>query len=482
MAKRHRWDEAKHPRDQRGRFANHPGGGWLSAINDRLPTPTTAKESTQWSNDVMAGTKPPTAPATPGALSAGDRIWHNSHPWRVTKVTRTPGTSQTVYDIDGNAHERRIDTLDLTLTSITHAGRKATIQVRTDQQIEYIPNWWRPFPEGRPGVIVDPTTGRAPKTGPIAYRDTPIEMVRVGDPIYHRGQVWRTQATSRTARSEVLQLTDDAGHTARISGTRGQFVAVAEQPLSPAEAKQMARWRNAARKPSRKPTPPADPKNPLSVYGDMLHIGSGRNSYAALKSLSQIPAEHHAYVARYMANSPRKDPGGIWVGSAPVTQMARSRDLRDEQPRGWDKGDTFENVNGVYRSHQRTVSIGLTNNTLRRPGGTADTARHEFGHALDDALGDRDHTEASSNADWRDLHERIKADAGPRLSPYYRQPGQAGAQEFWAEAFHIWTRDLAIPGTMAGHFGFRDEGLDRELIAYFDRIHQRIVDAGLEEK
>jgi hypothetical protein len=87
----------------------------------------------------------------------------------------------------------------------------------------------------------------------------------------------------------------------------------------------------------------------------------------------------------------------------------------------------------------RTMLVGRTPNSERRGD---KTASHEFGHALDFALG-----KPSMDADWEAIHAKALADTTISVSPYYRQTGHAGRQEFWAEAFSTWaTARTRAPG------------------------------------
>lgn len=170
-----------------------------------------------------------------------------------------------------------------------------------------------------------------------------------------------------------------------------------------------------------------DQKRPLAVYGDMLHMDGTDDAWTHqnMTELERVPADLHGVVAAHMAV---RDTGGIWLDETGVSGMDHSHDLAGGTPRGWGDGKTFDDVNGVYRPAQRVMLVGRTANSDHRGD---NTATHEFGHALDAALGG-----PSKEGDWGDLHE--KALAQPHLSPYYRQAGHAGVEEFWAEAFSAW--------------------------------------------
>jgi hypothetical protein len=71
---------------------------------------------------------------------------------------------------------------------------------------------------------------------------------------------------------------------------------------------------------------------------------------------------------------------------------------------------------------------------------------HEFGHLLDYAIGSqRSSDSVSSERLWRLVHGRVVREGGRYLSPYFKQKGDAGPEELWADAMAIWARGSDTP-------------------------------------
>ncbi|HEX8108485.1 MAG TPA: hypothetical protein VF516_12215 [Kofleriaceae bacterium] len=240
-----------------------------------------------------------------------------------------------------------------------------------------------------------------------------------------------------------------------------------------------------------------DRSRPLAVYGDMLHFDAYDNaSFVALRTLEEgVPAELHQIVAGWMhghrtysdqfkdipAYKGKLGEAGIFVGAKPVSQLRGWGRTKDEKPRGWGDKHTFDDVNGVVDGSFGGLFVGWTDNSKRRgEGKESHTALHEFGHALDFAIG-RD-GEGSHSDEWAKLHARSVADAGDRMSPYYKQDGHAGPQEMWAEAFMAWSRamrdrndgrtplDRLLRLRFGGALGVRDQAVIDDLNEYFLKI------------
>lgn len=204
------------------------------------------------------------------------------------------------------------------------------------------------------------------------------------------------------------------------------------------------------------PTGPVDSARPLAVYGDMLHAADySQASHRALSDLSKIPAELHQIVAAEMfvkrhnqKRSPQSGEPGVFVGSVSVSELDHLDDLKGERPRGWGEKDTWDDVDGVFRPGTMTIAVGHTANADHRDHSAAE---HEFGHALDQALGNVAMREnplsgdrrASLSPEFEALHKRMAAVAGPGINPYFLQPGDAGPVEFFAEAFAVWGRRMS---------------------------------------
>lgn len=213
-----------------------------------------------------------------------------------------------------------------------------------------------------------------------------------------------------------------------------------------------------------------DPAHPLDIYGGMLHIGDDTwFTYQALDTLEQnVPPVFHEVVAAHLAHKRGNDPSaGIYVGAVPVPDLDRLSRLRHEKPRGWRKGETWQDVDGVV-SGQSTLAVGYTPNTesarsenARAFGRSDDPDRgrrmdpsamaHEFGHMLDAALGSGKRSgtriwgSASNERQWRLIHGKVKRQGGRYLNPYFRQRDDAGPQELWADAFGVWAQASGEP-------------------------------------
>lgn len=200
-----------------------------------------------------------------------------------------------------------------------------------------------------------------------------------------------------------------------------------------------------------------DRERPLAVYGDLLNIqDNDQATFRHLADLELVPAELHAIVAGAMfherhrwSNPEIGRAAGIWVGSRPVPELNHSEDLATVRPRGWDENKTWAHVDGAYRQGSRTIIVGVSPASSHR-GEHGQPALHEFGHALDHAVSDvlrRDDpnfpSEASRDPAWLKIW-RQTVEAAPNINPYFRQmENDAGAEEFWAEAFAEWSRARA---------------------------------------
>jgi hypothetical protein len=114
--------------------------------------------------------------------------------------------------------------------------------------------------------------------------------------------------------------------------------------------------------------------------------------------------------------------------------------LKKEMPRGWSKGDTWDQAEGLYDRVDKAIvatELRKTRDGTYRPGRRTGVLEHETGHAFDQAL-----DVASSNDsrfvdayvdDLRDLNPR--ADELRDKLGYYLQTPPAGQQEAFAEVF-----------------------------------------------
>lgn len=194
---------------------------------------------------------------------------------------------------------------------------------------------------------------------------------------------------------------------------------------------------------------------PLAVYGDLLRLDADdQGTFRHAADLELIPAELHAVVARLMyhsrvrwSNPELGRSAGIWLGSKPVSELDHFG-RADERPRGWAEDKTFGHVDGVYQGMTDTMIVGVSESSHGR-GEHKQPALHEFGHALDAAVGKllqgNDYSkpgDASEYPEWVAAWQRT-INATPDISPYFRQKPPAGAQEMWAEALGEWARARA---------------------------------------
>lgn len=241
--------------------------------------------------------------------------------------------------------------------------------------------------------------------------------------------------------------------------------------------------------------PAFDPANPLAYYGHMLQLEDDTwHTYAALDALEQnYPPLLHKIAAEYLASTLR---GGIWIGAKPVPELDdMRRNLRGSKPGGDWKNDPrgWAAVDGVF-SDGKYMIVGHTDNTeshretrRRLYGQTqvdASAASHEFGHLLDRAIGyannGRYREDASEQRLFRLIYGRIKREGGSALQPHFRQSGDAGPSEVWAEGLEIWGNGGTDPSPhhrgltrreWAALQKFRiDTSTARDLMRYYDRL------------
>ena len=184
------------------------------------------------------------------------------------------------------------------------------------------------------------------------------------------------------------------------------------------------------------------------IYRRRLHSDGSRYARRRLRELARAPAKYHRRVARSMRGT---DQGGIYVGAGPITGLGYSSSSFDQPPRGWPPGTSWADVPGVFDPAGPALLLGTGAH------GSTNLALHEFGHAADAALGS-----PSQGKVFGRLHDEI--DRRVRLDPYYTQPGGAGEQEFFAEAF-AWRYGAG------GHETFQGSRPAATLIRrYFDRL------------
>lgn len=215
-----------------------------------------------------------------------------------------------------------------------------------------------------------------------------------------------------------------------------------------------------------------DPDRPLAVYGDLLNIADDSAVTSTnLHELEEVPAHIHGAVRDHLVRQGRN--AGIYTGNAMVPELDDLGHLRGTSPRGWPPGSTWDDVPGVV-AEGRIIAIGDG-----RHSGASSTARHELGHGADEAIGARLGVgKMSARPDWLSLHGDYVAEPGPH-NPYYLQPGRAGAQEMWAEAFSAWAHGrrrggpAAAQQEIAAHFRM-SPGLAQRYVDYFESVDRSV--------
>ena len=182
------------------------------------------------------------------------------------------------------------------------------------------------------------------------------------------------------------------------------------------------------------------------AYRHVLRVDDSRFAQAAVRSLERVPKAYHARVIPNMF--PRNKNAGIYIGNRPITELGYDTSHLGS-PRGWPPGSRWADVGGVYIPAEPTMLVGSK--------GGPDTALHEFGHAVDDALGD-----PSQGKVFAELHGQIAKCA--RLEPYLTQLNGAGQEELFAEAF-AWRYESGSHETFQG-----SKAAATLLRRYFDRL------------
>lgn len=161
-----------------------------------------------------------------------------------------------------------------------------------------------------------------------------------------------------------------------------------------------------------------------AIYGDRLKIlGNGPVTEQHLRDLELLPDSYHKKLAEYFNG---KSEGGLYVLDGPVTDVLTH--LRGVRPRGWPEGKTWEDVPGATETTTHRVIIG-------GPQPRTNTALHETGHAFDHAIGDMSHSPK-----FKELYDKMGT-----MRPYFRQPGNAGHEETFAEMFSTWAHNRDMP-------------------------------------
>jgi hypothetical protein len=499
MVRRRRWDPAKHPRDRIGRFADRVGGGWLPAVSTQLGE-RTGHATRMGDLDITVLDHPPVPPDI--YLEAYKKVVRNSYleykqvPLRTLQTgelvrVRDPQSNFTEWAfVNGWGHSGDEVYVDVVLPD----GRFLRVQSHTGGN-EHVQTKRKP--------VYDPL---APTTGDRAkqmnrWRKDANRQVRISHvqtnrqlnyPRFER-ELREAQEHLERQRGWLERDTDEVEQLARRFGYRGQrrreYIdnVLGEKRKAVARAETDVRLAEQAREYNRTANDPAledkqtvghsldpsayNPNRPLAVYGDMLKIGGGDAVYTHLAELSEIPAPYHLVVARHMA--------GWEFGEAVVSSKSVAGVGFDpsDPPRGWHEGAVWDDVDGAYNPGTRTFYVGYTDNTQ---GQGLSAAKHEFGHALDDALGSK---RTSAHPQWIEIWEGAVHHANG-LSPYFRQQKPAGPQELWAEAFDLYisekdtdSRVVAVVDKLFHERlgSTRALATARSLVDYFDQIAEEVT-------
>lgn len=159
------------------------------------------------------------------------------------------------------------------------------------------------------------------------------------------------------------------------------------------------------------------PPSAAGLLGDALEV-RGKitpEMQQRLDDLAKLPAE--------VADRLRENGGRVSVFDGPITNHPDMAHLKGVQPRDWPAGKTWDDVGGAQMEGR--VYIGYTGES-----GSASTALHETGHAIDYYA--RSGTYGmSGDPRFRAVYLRARSHL---VDPYYQQAGDAGPQETFAEA------------------------------------------------
>lgn len=140
-------------------------------------------------------------------------------------------------------------------------------------------------------------------------------------------------------------------------------------------------------------------------------------------------------------------------------------DLADAQPRGWPKGKTWKNVDGLCNSKSAAVAeTVLLNDKWVKSQRASSVLAHEFGHAYDRAGTDG---RLSGSEDFRTAYHADAsgiASTDRRHIEYFLQAGDAGPQEAFAEMFALAT------GQISGNYAKILEGAFPTVLEYINAL------------
>lgn len=210
----------------------------------------------------------------------------------------------------------------------------------------------------------------------------------------------------------------------------------------------------AEAKPMHKLTAHVDPERPLAVYGDLLTMHDNNEmTHHHMLDLQQIDPHVHGVVAKHLAedfeHEHGKDGAGIYVGSHDVTKLDDLKTLDFGASNRPDVGDmrTAEQVGGVFQGHSGKTGIGHAEDWYMKDGlhGNHSTARHEVGHAYDNATangGAGEMGRASQTEEFQKIYQSFRDDQDKltnKASDYFLGGDHfRGRKETFAEAFSIY--------------------------------------------
>jgi hypothetical protein len=471
--------EAQHPRDDRGRFARKGGGKWVARVV------RTADAGFLDTGQARSGLRQ----GGPSGLINLGQVREENKPWvkrAADRIGEQRGTLKTARDVSMSKDQILVDGVWRTVTMTGWGGGKdklgyrddddvsREIRLEADEKIATRPTKIDFSDPLRPGQAARMAAWRANAAVPPPFRMSTVELpspreLRVAALAVEREMAVATlKAAQRFAKARARRkYPNSEGYGAytrdsyvenethreqwAVNSVDNQFRYLADNDSDTGD------WNVRPTGMVAELIAPLDPARPLAVYGDLMNIeGDDQATFRHLRDLELLPAEAHAIVAAGMART-RAEKGspstGVWLGSRSIAELDHSDDLAKERPRGWDEDKTWSNVDGVYRGTTQTMIAGTSEVSASR-GEHGQAALHEFGHAIDDEIGQRralagKRGESESHAgpesfsrEWGDLWSRVVA-AAPDMSPYFKQGFPAGQQELWAEAFGEWSRARA---------------------------------------
>lgn len=505
MGRRRRWDEDEHPRwprgsgDKSGEFRDKNGGDWAERLGDALPAGRYGSIATGQTAQCPICGRTVKIVGTQGKLST-----HNSGPGQ-----RCGGSGQASTDTDrktGGVVARRA--AKKPKNPEIKAPEPPKVRIGGPQSRIDDPQARERFRRWQDGAAAP---GRVKKQNEKTRREWEIENVereikdlsrkyearkqsavfdvRADMRAYYKNpdnkedredwgydfEVEQRVRHERAALEQALDYLDALKNNKPIPDQQGVRMGIGGHPRRQWTEDELEAMVSAGEYVDRRDY---DPAHPLDIYGDLLRIEDDTwFVYQALDTLEQkIPPVYHQIVAAHLAAGSHS--AGIYVsGLKRIPDLDQLGRLRGEKPRGWSKGKTWTDPDGIV-SGGEVLGVAWTENAslshkqrafgLRDFGGVdpsnplADkdldpsAMDHEFGHLLDVALtgSGTDHRarygRASAERLWRLVHGKVKRQGGRYLSPYFKQSGDAGPQELWADAFGIWAQTTGEPKNLGG--------------------------------